>query len=85
MHFVQKDRTLDIASLRTHCELVTLFAILVDMVVRNSIHAAIRSIQEHTCIKFKKSEMALLYTSKSQKFAVVFSSLGNRYVLNNKY
>ena len=50
--------------------------------VRYSILAAIKSIQNRTCIKFEETQLALSNTSAAQMFAVVFSKHGNRYLLH---
>lgn len=52
--------------------------------VKTRIIGALKSIENRTCIKFMKgSKLDLLNTSVSQKFGVVFSSCGNRYMLCN--
>ena len=61
----------------------TLIAMLAENDVKTNLIAALKSIEDRTCIKFKRSKLASLNTSVSQKFAVVFSSHGNRYVLSN--
>ena len=49
--------------------------------VQYSIRAAMNSIQNRTCIKFKKTQLAPANNFAVQKFALVFSKRGNRYLL----
>ena len=64
-----------------HCKLFVAFS---EKVVKSRIFEALKSIENRTCIKFiQDSNLALLVTSVLQKFGVVFSSSGNRFVLCN--
>ena len=60
-----------------------LFAMSVEDHVKSSILAAVKSIQNHTCIKFKETHLAPSNILRAQKFTVVFSNLGKRYLLSN--
>lgn len=52
--------------------------------IKTNIRATFKSIQNHTCIKFKQSKLTRpITTSAKSKFAVVFSKVGYRYVLYN--
>ena len=45
---------------------------------RTRMQAAFKSIHVNTCIRFKQSNLALSSTSRTPKFAVVFSNTGSR-------
>ena len=49
--------------------------------VKTSILSAMKTIQNRTCIKFEVSKLGLLSTSIAEKFVIVFSNRGSRYVL----
>ena len=57
------------------------FAMFVESHVKNSILTAFKSIENRTCIKFNETQLAPASTAAAQKFAVVFSKHGNRYLL----
>ena len=48
--------------------------------VKTNIVAAFESIQNHTCIKFQRTDLTTLCTSAGQKFPVVFRKVGKRYM-----
>ena len=58
---------------------------LVDNHTKTKIDAAFKSIQDRTCIKFKKKQLTKLYTSAGQTFPVVFRKAENRYTLYTLY
>ena len=50
--------------------------------MKTKIDAAFKSIQNRTCIRFKKKRLSKLYTSAGQTFPVVFRKADeNRYML----
>ena len=51
--------------------------------VKSRILAALKPIQDYTCIKFKEAQLAPSIIPREQKFAVVFSNRGKRYLLSN--
>ena len=57
---------------------------LAENVIKSKISRALKSVEDRTCIKFiKVSNLPLLNTSVPERFGVVFSSHGNRYVICN--
>ena len=76
------DRTLNILwcilYLVNHLPDLLLF---VGNVAETSILAELKSIQYHTCIKFKETKSNALDTPTGKTFAVVFSNSGHRYLL----
>ena len=59
------------------------FATFVENALMYSILSAFNPIQKRTCIKFKWSRLDSFNTPIPEKFVVVFSSHGNRFVLYN--
>ena len=56
--------------------------LFVGNVVKTSLLAEFKSIQDHTCIKFKETKSDALDTPTGQTLTVVFSSSGHRYLLS---
>ena len=52
----------------------------VDVFATTMINQAIKSIENHTCIKFKKSESSIPNVTLRVQFAIIFSSVKSRYV-----
>ena len=52
-------------------------------IAKDRLYATIKSVQDHTCIKFRQLNLAAMNKSRAQNFMVVFSSFGNRYLLCN--
>ena len=59
---------------------IIILAIFTENAVRTNILAAVKLIQNRTCIKFKASSLVSFNISIAQKFAVVFSGVGYGYV-----
>ena len=56
--------------------------LFVGNVVETSILAGFKSIQDHTCIKFKETKLDALDTPTGETFAIVFNTTGHRYLLS---
>ena len=50
--------------------------------VVSGIRAAFKSIESHTCVRFKQSELPPLKQSAARKFLVFFRKRGKRYLLH---